>query len=90
MTPNQPIPADPCQTLEKLICVELSPSKENGADAQVIEGESGAWQPVSLSAEVGGWHIQPWRVFRSSAEYPHGNLAGAHHGARMFTFQRRT
>jgi hypothetical protein len=58
MTPNQPISAYPCQTLENPIYVELSPSKENGADTQVIEGESGAWQPVSLSAEVGGWHIQ--------------------------------
>jgi len=48
MTPNQPIPADPCQTLENPICVELSPSKENGADAQVVEGESGACKSAGL------------------------------------------
>ncbi len=48
MTPNQPIPADPCQTLENPICVELSPSKENGAEAQVVEGESGACKSAGL------------------------------------------
>ena len=48
MTPNQPIPADPCQTLKNPICVELSPSKENGADAQVVEGESGACKSAGL------------------------------------------
>ena len=48
MTPNQPIPADPCQTLENPICEELSPAKENGAQAQVVEGESGACKSAGL------------------------------------------
>ena len=48
MTPNQPIPADPCQSLENPIGKELHKALSISEDTQVIEGESGACKSAGL------------------------------------------
>jgi hypothetical protein len=86
MTPNQPIPADPCQTLENPICVELSPSKENGADAQVVEGESGACKSAGL--RLRWFQPSPTHHFDSAEETKVEDfleVAALAHGARHHT-----